>query len=364
MLLLALSLTTGIGWQTIDKLYRAGFSETGLLHNHTDWLLQYPFLTEQQAKNLHVQLQKGRIESACQQMKKKGIYFISRFDEDYPHLLSEIFDPPWVLFGKGDRSLLKTPGIGIVGSRKTSAYGQRVTENIVPELVNDGWAIISGMAIGIDSISHRSALQAEGSTIAVLGSGIDNVYPRQNTHLYKQLEQKGLILSEYPPGTQPHPSYFPRRNRIISGLSYGVVVVEAAQKSGSLITAHTALEQGREVFAVPGNIFDKHSQGTNELIQKQGAKLILGAQDIKDEFPYLELKNKFSRTSETTLTDNLEIQVYSLLQQEKLHINEIQSRIDLSLPELTHLLLKLELKGFITSLPGYYYQCIQLYTEA
>lgn len=206
-------------------------------------------------------------------------------DERYPNKLRNIYDPPKKLYVLGNGEILKNKGIAIVGSRKATDYGKKVTLKISTELVNKEINIISGLAIGIDSYAHMGALIAsgKGKTIAVLGSGIDEIYPKENTELARKIIQTGgCIVSEYPLGTKPNKINFPQRNRIISGLSDGVVVVEATKSSGSLITAEFGMEQGREIFAVPGNIFNPASEGTNELI-RDGATIVLSSKEIIEE---------------------------------------------------------------------------------
>jgi DNA processing protein len=202
-------------------------------------------------------------------MAKNAIKYITIYDDIYPDKLKNIYDPPVVLFYKGNINMINNKNIAIVGARKASQYGIKTAYNISKEL-SDKYTITSGLALGIDSASHKGSVNSINSTIAVIGSGLDYMYPKENIVLYNQILKKGLILSEYPVGVRPLPTNFPARNRIISGLSDGVIVVEASQKSGSLITVDFALEQGKNVYAVPGNIDSLLSYGTNELI-KNGA---------------------------------------------------------------------------------------------
>ncbi len=207
------------------------------------------------------------------ELQQQAISWITFLDPEYPPLLKEISSPPIVLYYQGDRSLLQTPSLGVVGTRKASSYGEQVINVFIPGLVTAGLTIISGFQKGIDTLAHTKTIQSEGKTIAVLGTGIDLDYPNGNRKLKEQIKSTGLILSEYPPGTPPLKQNFPRRNRIISGLSFGVLVVEAARKSGSLITANFAVEQNREVFAIPGSIISPLSEGPHYLIE-QGARLV------------------------------------------------------------------------------------------
>ncbi len=224
------------------------------------------------------------LKSYVKYMKNHKIEIITRQDKDYPEKLKQIYDPPQILYLQGNREILNQNSIAIVGSRMCSPYGKKMTEKLAYELAQKNIVIISGLASGIDSHAHKGTLQAGGKTIGVLGCGLDRTYPAENQNLAKEiLLNKGAIISEYVIGTKPMAINFPRRNRIISGLSNGVLVVEAKQKSGSFITVDFALEQGKEVYAVPGNINSTTSEGTNELI-KQGAKIVTKVQDITEDF--------------------------------------------------------------------------------
>ncbi|MBP3952049.1 DNA-processing protein DprA [Bacillus suaedae] len=214
----------------------------------------------------------------------RNIQTVTLFDDDYPDLLKQIYDPPFVLYVLGKRHILSTENLmGVIGTRHPSQEGKKKVTYVVAPLIREGWGIVSGMAIGIDTIAHQQAIELNGYTIAVLGSGFNYVYPKENQQLFVEMSKHQCVVSEYPPSCPPNKWYFPARNRIISGLSKGIVVVEAREKSGSLITADQALEQGREVFSIPDSIFSQAAQGTNQLIQ-QGAKLILNYNDIIEEF--------------------------------------------------------------------------------
>lgn len=216
-------------------------------------------------------------------MKEKNIQILTIKDEDYPYLLKQIYDPPSVIYIMGNKKILSQNGIAIVGSRNCSLYGQKIAKYLSYQLAKKGIHIISGLARGIDTFSHMGTLQAKGKTIAVLGSGLDVIYPPENAKLAEKIvESGGCLVSEYIVGTKPLGEHFPARNRIISGLASGVVVVEASEKSGSLITVDFALEQGKNVYAVPGNINSPNSLGTNSLI-KQGAKIVTNVEDILED---------------------------------------------------------------------------------
>ena len=222
-----------------------------------------------------------------ERLTKEGIDLITILDKNYPKLLKEIYSPPALLYIRGKLELNDEFSLAIVGTRKLSSYGQQITPLITSDLAGAGLTIISGLAKGIDTLVHQAALKANGRTIAVLGSGLDkkSIYPSINRHLAEEISQKGAVISEFPIGAEPLAQHFPQRNRIISGLSLGILVIEAPEKSGALITAKDALEQNRDVFAIPGPILAKNSLGPNNLI-KMGAKLVSQANDILYELNY------------------------------------------------------------------------------
>ncbi len=289
-------------------------------------------------------------ETEMAALLKSGARVVTLSDDDYPPLLKEIADPPPYLYLKGSIPSART-AIAVVGSRRASDYGISTTTKMARELAQQGITIISGLAQGVDAAAHRAALQVSGATVGVLGCGIDLIYPPENRRLYQEMAEKGAIISEFPVGTPPDAVNFPRRNRIISGLSRGVLVVEAAEKSGSLITARFALEQGREVFAVPGNITFRASRGTNSLI-KQGAKLVETVADIIGELPpenaaipQWAQKQKFDLSAD-------EEKLCSLLADIPLHIDELTVRSGLTVPAVSAMLLRLELQGAVTQQSG------------
>ncbi len=301
-------------------------------------------------------------EFAAHQLKMLEAYkasVLTFWDHAYPGGLKQIFDPPVILFQKGRLLPEDSVSIAIVGTRNPSGYGVQVTEKLTRELSKTGFTIISGLARGIDTVAHRTALKAGGRTVAVLGSGLDLIYPAENKKLASEIEKSGAILTEYPFGTKPDASNFPKRNRIISGLTLGTLVVEAGSKSGALITANFAAEQGREVFAVPGAITSGRSIGTNRLI-KDGAKLVQGLDDILQE---LDFKLRALRKMETTKTGakvpkNLsdeEQRVWETLTNEPQHIDMLSQKLGSSSSQVLSLLLTLELKDAVKQLPGAYF---------
>ncbi|HSP35249.1 MAG TPA: DNA-processing protein DprA [Thermoanaerobaculia bacterium] len=269
-------------------------------------------------------------------------------DPDYPPLLREIIDPPLVLHTRGDRSLLASTAIAVVGSRRASPYGVNAASHIARQLLSAGLVIVSGLARGVDAAAHEAALEESGKTIAVLGTGIDVVYPRSNARLFRRIESAGLIVSEFAPGTPPFAENFPIRNRVISGLSLGTVIVEATSRSGSLITARMAAEQGREVFAVPGSIFSKGTEGTHRLIQ-YGAKLVHDVDDVLDELP-----GKWKRQSDVAAEPPAPLRevLGALTREDATHVDTLAARLSRTPSAVAQELLQLELGGWIRALPG------------
>ncbi len=279
-------------------------------------------------------------------------------DSLYPYYLKNIYDPPIILYVRGN-ILEEEKCIAVVGSRKATSYGLKMAETISYELARLGITVISGMARGIDTYAHKGALKAGGRTIAVLGCGPDVVYPAENKQLMADIKNTGAVISEFKPGMQPIATNFPARNRIISGMSQGVVVIEAGERSGSLITAGFALEQGREVFAVPGNINSFSSVGTNKLI-KDGAKIVTDIEDILEELRVYSLKDKWTGLrreeafdqSRFKGLDSEERKLVECLKSEPLHIDILADKSGLSVKAVNAILVMLELKGIVEQAPG------------
>lgn len=306
----------------------------------------------------------NKVKAELELVRKNNVNIITYLDDIYPQQLLNIYDRPPYIYVRGN--LLKEDvNVAIVGSRVASTYGKYTTEKISRELAMKGITVVSGMARGIDSAAHRGALSAKGRTIAIMGSGLDVIYPPENKNLFADIVQNGAVISEYPLGTPPRSSNFPARNRIISGMSYGVVIVEAGEKSGSLITAKLALEQGREVFAVPGSIDSAGSRGTNKLI-KQGAKLIENTDDILEEIlPQMEQTPapRFAPVSDSELMtgkdkailNDTDQTIYDYVCQGRVHIDDLISATGLSSAETLGALTTMELKGIIEQHPGKFF---------
>jgi len=273
----------GISWKIIGSLLKE--DPTLQLHKIPSFLSSLPPNVE---KEIVETIHSNYVEELMNQYRYNHIHTIPFFDPLYPPLLKEIYQPPWVLYAKGDLSLLQSKKkLAIVGSRLATTYSTKVMQQLLKELVEEEITIVSGLAHGVDSIAHKLTIDHGGKTIGVIAGGLFHIYPKENRELAGEMMKDHLVLSEYPPLTKPLKWQFPMRNRIISGLSNGTLVVEAKQKSGSLITANFAVNEGRDVFAIPGNIFSPYSVGPNELIQ-QGAKPVLVANDIIEEWKHLE----------------------------------------------------------------------------
>ncbi len=293
---------------------------------------------------------KKRVEEELRQAGQLGVDLVTWEDPNYPERLQQIYDPPPLLYVRGSLHTEDRAAVAVVGSRYPTQYGQAAAQRIARGLSQRGVTVVSGLARGVDSCAHQSALNAGGRTLAVLGCGIDIIYPPENEELFERIASRGAVVSEFPFGTPPDRDHFPIRNRIISGLSLGVVVVEATLRSGSLITARFALEQGREVFAVPGNVDSARSDGTNRLI-RDGAKLVMQAEDILEEI-LPALQSRFmAPPPEPDLTED-EKRIFSILGRDALHIDAVIARTALPSATVSALLLSLELAGHIRQLPG------------
>jgi len=298
----------------------------------------------------------SQVERLFEEFLRSETRVVTLNDDAYPSLLKNIYDPPFVLFYRGRFPRNEDICIAMVGSRKATAYGRLMAETIARDLSEKGVWVVSGMARGIDTYSHQGCLKAGGRTIAVLGSGIDVIYPRENKGLYEQIITSGLVVSEFPLGTPPLPQHFPARNRIISGLSHGVVVVEAAEKSGSLITVDFALEQGRDVFALPGPVTSPLSKGTHKLI-RQGAKLIETAGDILEDYieEYQGDRGKSKNDFDLFTFSQKERNILEILLTGSIHFDELVVQSGLNPAELASLLTQWEIKGLVKQIPGKYY---------
>jgi len=363
-----LNMTPGIGPRAAAKLLER-FGSAEAVYSATRAELEQLRLVPEATDSIIARDLRPRAEAEIATVRKLGGDILLLDDGVYPSSLREIYDPPIVLYVKGAWSeCWDQPCVGVVGSRKCSTYGQNAALMLSRDLAQRGVTVVSGFARGIDAAAHRGALEANGRTVAVLGTGIDEAYPRDHKRLAVEiLDKGGALVSQFPLGTPPIPENFPYRNRIISGLSLGVVVVEASEYSGSLITARLAMEQNREVFAVPGNITSRNSFGTNYLIKGAGAKLVQQWQDIATELPpqiaARLLPPPFDEKKGNSLADKLsfvpdglsrcETSVFRLLTPDSpVHIDVLLDKSRLGMSDLTAALLSLEMRELVRALPG------------
>ncbi len=362
---LALALTPGLGPTRVKKLVdHFGSPDRVLQASLTE--LEATGMQAVSAQSIATGKSVELAQLECAKAADLGAKIIALDDPAYPRRLKEIYDPPVVLFVRGSVALLSKPGIALVGTRHPTPYGLGMAERLSKDLAVRGLVIISGMARGVDTASHRGAIEAKAKTVAVFGTGIDVIYPKENTRLADQiLALGGALISEFPIGTFAAPQNFPIRNRIISGMSCGVLVIEAAEYSGTRITARCALEQNRDVYAVPGNVTNKNSWGPNTLI-KQGAKLVATWEDVWEELP-TEVQDELTTTRDESsapetaslfpddATSPHERKILRLLKaDESTHIDQIVEALeaDMSSSEIFAALFELELDGKIRQLPG------------
>jgi len=329
------------------------FSDLRLAWEATADQLRAAGLDSRALKNLLAVREKLDLEAEVARLERAGVRVMTWSSPDYPDHLRHIYHPPPVLYLLGSLAPADEWAVAVVGTRRATVYGKEATRRIAGELARAGVTVVSGLAKGIDTAAHRAALEAGGRTIAVLGCGVDIAYPAENRNLMQRIVEQGAVISEYALGTSPERSNFPPRNRIISGLSLGVVVVEAAQRSGALITADFAADQGREVFAVPGNMFNRTSKGCNRLIQ-QGAKLLLDVDDILEELNLTMVAQQLELKA-VVPENETESRLLSFLSSDPLHIDEIVRRAALPISEISSTLALMELKGMVRQVGGMNY---------
>lgn len=350
---LALSQTRGLGNQGFCQLLKV-FGSPEAVYSASNKALQ-KVVSPEIAKQITAGPDDALIAPALEWLKRDNNHLITLADSAYPRSLLEIPDPPPLLYAKGNLHLLESRCIAIVGSRNASPQGEKNAEDFAAALSEHGYCIVSGMALGIDGAAHRGALKGTGATIAVIGTGMDIVYPSRHRELAHQIAERGLIISEFSLGTPSMAQNFPRRNRLISGLSVGCLVVEANVQSGSLITARLAAEQGREVFAIPGSIHSPQAKGCHQLI-KQGAKLVDSIKDIADELG--EPISSASSFASITATPYEANPILDSMGYEAVTVEWLIERTGLTSDGLSAMLLMLELENKISSLPGGRYQRI------
>ena len=350
---LQLALTPGLGPSTLRTLLREfGLPQAVLARKRGELARYVPAAALEALDSKSVQ---DAVARALDWAAQPARCVVTLADEAYPRLLLEIADPPPLLYARGRLELLQRPALAIVGSRNASAQGERNAEEFAKALSTSGLTIVSGLALGIDAAAHRGGLAAQGSTVAVLGTGIDLVYPQRNAALAGEIAERGLLLSEFPLGTPAAAHNFPRRNRLIGGLARGCLVIEAALASGSLITARLAADQGREVFAVPGSIHSPLSKGCHALL-KSGAKLVESAEDVLSE---LSGVRPSARADVATPARGEAGGLLALMGHDPVDVDALCERAGLSVEQVSSELLRLELDGRVTALPGGLFQRLE-----
>ncbi len=365
---IALGMVSGVGAITYRKLLNRFGSPEQVFSAPRHLLRTIPGIAEKTVTNILSFGRPDSLNAELEAIEKAGVHIVTWQDAEYPAHLKTIFDPPPLLYVKGNTLQAHELTLAVVGSRKASTYGRTIAESLCREFALKGITVVSGMARGIDSAAHRGTLKAGGRTIAVLGCGVNVIYPPENTRLYHEIAEKGSLVSELPMSTKPDRGNFPARNRIISGMSLGTVVVEAGAQSGALITADMALEQGRDVFAVPGNITSASSTGTNRLI-KQGAALVERAEDVLNALP-LEISRDLQQSQQGELPfqgdvsapehhisplpelSGHEERIFQLIDHQPIHIDEITVRSKLPSGTVSAALMMLEMKNVIRQIAG------------
>ncbi len=336
---------------TAEEIFKATKEE--LLRFQSQFNLASQF-SAQDVESIIKSRNKQEIQHNYAKLIRDGIYFVAKEDNDYPKKLKNIYDAPFALYVRGKLPDENLKILAIVGARECTEYGKEMAKHLAREIAREGVAIISGLARGIDTCAHVGALEVGGLTYGVIGSGIDICYPRENINVFSRMINEGGVLSEYAPGVQPIAGNFPMRNRIISGLSDGVLVIEAREKSGSLITVDMGLEQGKDIYALPGKATDRLSGGCNNLI-KMGAKLVTCAKDILEDLVlnYEQIPNDLKKNNKILETDGKI--VYACLSFEPMHIGEISDKTGIPMDLLLEQLLFLELRGYILQIRKNYY---------
>jgi DNA processing protein len=349
---IALRLTPGIGNVACKNLLEAFGTPERIFAAPAEKLAEIAGISPKIIKALHSSSKNPEIELELEKIAGTDIRIVAYNEPEYPQTLKNIYDPPPYVYIRGKLEPEDCSAIAVVGSRRASDYGLRAASDISRELARSGLTIVSGMAAGIDSAAHRGALASKGRTIAVLGCGVDVCYPAENRRLYDEIARTGAIVSEYTPGTEPDSYHFPARNRIISGLARGILVVEAGPKSGSLITARLALEQGRDVFAVPGSIYSYKTKGANQLI-RSGAALVESGRDIIEALGISAVtRPERAVVPAPDELDNEARRVYDQLNAEPIHIDRLICETSLPSSAISSALLELELSGYVKQLPG------------
>ncbi len=350
------TLVKGIGAARLQMLL-SHFGDVETAWGAAPAALKAAGLSEKLAERLVQVREKADLDRLLEQTLANGIQVLTWEDPAYPPLLKEIDQPPPVLYLRGEITDEDAWAVAIVGTRRVSPYGRQVTEEIASFLAANGVTVVSGLARGVDAIAHAAALKNGGRTLAVLGSGVDRIYPPENRQLAEKMTSQGAVISDYPPGTPPEGPNFPPRNRIISGLSRAVIVIEAGETSGALITAGFAVEQGREVFAVPGNILAPQSKGANKLIQ-DGARPLLSGRDVLDALNLAQV-GEHRQARKILPSDPTEARLLEALSHEPVHVDDIRSQTGLPIEQVSAALTLMELKGMVRQVGGMNYVAVR-----
>ncbi len=350
------NLVKGIGAVRLGALL-AHFSDLAVAWQAPQDALQAAGLSQKLAERVVQVRDSVDLDRVMDRITAQGIGILTWDDELYPPRLKEIDQPPPILYVRGELAPEDTWAVAVVGTRRVSAYGRQVADDLAMFLAANGITVVSGLARGVDAIAHQAALKNGGRTVAVLGCGVDRIYPPEHALLASKIIEKGALISDYPPGTPPDASNFPSRNRIISGMAMATVVVEAGETSGALITAQFAVDQGREVFAVPGNILAPQSKGTNRLIS-QGARPMLSGKDLLDVLN-LDRVTEQHTARKILPGDEFETRLMNILGHEPLHLDEIRSQSGLPIERVSATLIMMELKGLVRQVGGNNYVAVR-----
>ncbi|MEQ9265954.1 MAG: DNA-processing protein DprA [Balneolaceae bacterium] len=360
--LLALSIIPGLGVRRARQLVLTCEDITSIFKLTKKELQRFEGIGEASALSILAFKDWDKVDSILLETERDGAYIVSLTEPEYPALLKQIYDPPILLWVKGNVKALSRPGVGVIGTRNATTYGKKKAIGFTQELSKAGLAIFSGLAYGIDALAHKTAVESNGITVAVLGSGVDNIYPRKHATLAKDIiKSGGAVISEFPPGTNPDAGNFPVRNRIVSGMSLGVLVIESGIQGGSMITADLALDQNREVFAVPHQLDNASGTGCNYIIKRGTAKLVQTVDDILEELPLDELAVRTNgiaidksntRHWKSENLDELGISICELLEEQEYQIDTLSDELNVHTSELLVNLLNLEMKGLITQKAG------------
>ncbi len=368
--LLALSLVRGLGAFRINSFTKNKEHIERVFDFSKKELKKFEGIGYLSAKEIHSFKNWDEVDDILVKTEKIGAKIITIFDEEYPLYLKHIYSPPAFFWLKGDANVLNKQSIAVIGTRKPTQYGKKMAAKITAQLAEEGLCVVSGLAYGIDAIAHKAALDAEGTTIAVLGSGIDNIYPKKHASLAQRIvENGGAVITEFPPGAAPDAGNFPVRNRIVSGMSLGVLVVESGVQGGSMITAELGLDQNREIFALPHNMDNLSGTGGNYLIKTGAAKLVQNIQDILNEIAFegkaeTEIKTdtksiipKPKRWEEMNL-DPISVSICELLQENPVQVDDIGEKLNMPTSKLLVSLLQLEMKGLVQQQAGKHFKLI------